>query len=572
MSGVTKGSAATLPLRPPHRHTRSTPEQVEEQYSSSATRWQSSTFYGRSSAAETKVGSCSAVAAPKNRNSWSNEGHTDSFREFRSKFREPSSEDSEDSDAVFSEDPVLSKRTNDRFQTSPLRRQGSLHHPHERKYRSLNSHCSFPDELRVWEEEREGWEEDRCENGGVEKRRPWIWHQERLQRKEYEEFHRLRDSGMESGLDEGRDRRCSRSESVRLHDRRRQSNRELARTWSYKDSADKHVRFQDESRSESREVQGGNSVWAMLGHVLRERGVPVRISNDGASLQILGPQRRDSQVLHGSEVSCSDSQPHQRSFQRASTTRHSFHGDIREKRRLSYQESSGRDHREDKERLHNFAERGGEVYEISSRDSYLANRERGGSRRWRDSKYTNDHMRERNENDFIVSRTSDERRNQYNTVEEGLNSEEEAQRRRDQPGRRAPQRSQSLRNSTSSTSSRPSTRRRSRHMAAGNIQKCSQLQSAEEKLPRLHSSYICSSHLLKNHLIWIRLGDSGEVKHFLFPPSSCSQINLSTIFHPHLPSSFSSTSFNEENESLSNIICCFSSRLLIIHSSLSFSL
>lgn len=551
MSGITKGSAATLPLPPPRRHTLGTPEQVEEPYSSSPTRWRYSTFYGRSSATETKVGSSIPVEAPKNRNSWSNEGHTDSFREFRSKFREPSSEDSEDSDAVFSEDSSLSKRTNDRLQTSPLRRQGSLHHPHERKYRSLNSHSSFPDELRVWEEEeREGWEEDQCENGGVEKTRPWIWHQERLQREEYEKLHRLRDSGKESRLDEARDRRCSRSESVRLHDRRRQSSRELARTWSYKDSADKHVRFRDESR----EVQGGSSVWVMLGHVLRERGVPVRISNDGASLKILGPQRRDSQVLHGSEVSCSDSQPHQRSFQRASTTRHSFHGDIREKRRLSYRESGGRDQRGDKERLHNIAERGGEVYEISSRDSYLANREKGGSRRWRDSKYTSDHTRERNENEFRVSRTSDERRSRYNTVEEGLNSEEEAQRRRDQPGRRAPQRSQSLR---SSTSSRASTRRRSRHTAAGNIQECSRLQSAEEKLPKLHSSFTRSAHLLENHLIWIDLGLSGEVKHFPFHPSSCSQINLSTIFHPHLLSLFSSTSFHEENASLSNMICCF---------------
>lgn len=548
MSGITKGSAATLPLPPPHRHTLSTPEQVQEQYSSLPTRWQYSTSYGRSSATETKVGSSSTVAAPKNRNSRSNEGHRDAFREFRGKFREPSSEDSEeeDSDAVFSEDSVLSKRMNDRLQTSPLRRQGSLHLSHERKYKSLNSHSSFADELRVWqEEERDGWEEDQCEKGGVEKRRPWIWHQERLQREEYEEFHRLKDSGKESSLDEVRDRRCSRSESVRLHDRRRQSNRELARTWSCKDSADKHVRFRDESG----EVPGSSSVWTMLGHVLRERGVPVRISNDGASLQIVGPQTRDSQVLHGSEVSCSDSQPHQRSFQRASSTRHSFHGDIREKRRLSYRESGGRDHRGDKERLHNIAERGGEVYKISSRDSYPANREKGGSTRWRDSKYTDDHMRERNEVDFRVSRTSDERRNRYNTVEEGFNSEEEAQRRRDQPGRRAPQRSQSLRSSTTS-SSRASTRRRSRHMAAGNIQRCSQLQSAEEKLPKLHSSHICSSHLLKN-LIWIHLGVGADVKHFLFPPSSCSQINLSNFFF-----FLSSPSIIILIESLSNIICC----------------
>lgn len=339
------------------------------------------------------------------------------------------------------------------------------------------------------------WEENQYENGEVERRRPPIWRQARLQR---EEFEGLRDSDKGSGFGEVGERRCSRSESLRLHDRRRQSNRELARTWSYRDNADKHVHFRDESRSNSREVQSGNGVWAMLGHVLRERGVPVRISNDGASLQILGPRSRDSQVLHGSEGSCSDSQPHQRSFQRASTTRHSFHGDLREKRRSSHRESSGRDHREDKERLHNIAERGGEVYEISSREPSLANRERGGSRRWRD--HNTDHTRDWNENDFGVSRTTDERRNRRNAVEERVNSEEETWRRRDQPGQRAPQRSQSLRSSSSSGGGggagvRASTRRRSRHVAAGNIQSCSHLQSAEENLPKLDSSYICSSHI-----------------------------------------------------------------------------
>lgn len=502
MSDITKGSATTPPLPPPHQHTLSSPEQVEEQFSTSATKWQSSTSYGRSSVPELKAGSCRAAAPPNHTNSWSNERHTDSFRKFRSKFGELSIEDSEDSDTVFSEHSVSSQRVNDRLQTSPLRRQASLHQPHERKFRSRKAHGSVPDELRVWEEEgeeKEEWEEDQHENGEVEKRGPWIWHQERLQREERQELQRFGHSDKGSGLGEVRERRCNRSESLRLHDRRRQSNRELARTWSYKDNPDKHVHFQDESRSNSREAQSANGVWAMLGHVLRERGVPVRISNGGASLQILGPQSRDSQVLYGSEVSCSDSQPLQRSFQRASTTRHSFHGDTREKRRLSYRESSGRDHREDKERLHNVAERRGEIYEISSRESYLANREKEGSRRWRDHRSTSDHTRERNENDFRLNRTTDERRNRYNTVEERVSSEEEEQRRGDQPGQRAPQRSQSLRSSNSSSSRRSSfrasTRRRSRHMAAGNFQSCSHLQSAGGKLPKLRSSYICCSHL-----------------------------------------------------------------------------
>ncbi|XP_056896267.1 coiled-coil domain-containing protein 187 isoform X2 [Takifugu flavidus] len=464
-----EGSATTPPLPPPPQHTLCSPEPVEEQCSTSATRWHSSTSYRRSSVPEPKADSCRAVAPPNNTNSWSNERHTDSFRKFRSKFREHSSEDSEDSDTVFSEHSALSKRANDRIQASPLRRQGSLHHPHrERQFRSRNSGSSVPDELEVWEEEKEVWEENQYENGEVDKKRPLIWRQARLQREECEG---LRDSDKGSGFGEVGERRCSRSESLRLHDRRRQSNRELARTWSYRDNADKHVHFRDESRSNSREVQSGNGVWAMLGHVLRERGVPVRISNNGASLQILGPRSRDSQVLHGSEGSCSDSRPHQRSFQRASATRHSFHGDVGEKRRSSHRESSGRDHREDKERLHNIAERGGEVYEISSRESSLANREKGGSRRWRDHGAKTDHMRDWNENDFGVSGTTDERRNRCNAVEERVNSEEETWRRRDQPGQRAPQRSQSLRSSSSSSSSsrasiRASTRRRSRHVAA----------------------------------------------------------------------------------------------------------
>lgn len=487
MSDITKGSATTPPLPPPHQHTLISPEQVEEQYSAPATRWQSSTSYGCSSVPELKAGSCRAEAPPNQTNSWSNERHTDSFRKFRSQFRELSIEDSEDSDTVFPEHSVLSKRVNDRLQTSPLRRQASLHQPHERQFRSRNARGSVPDELRVWEEEgeeKEEWEENQRENAEVEKRRPWVWHQERLQREEREELQRFGDSDNGPGLGEVRERRCSRSESLRLPDRRRQSNRELTRTWSYKDNPDKHVHFQDDSRSNSREAQGANGVWAMLGHVLRERGVPVRISNGGASLQILGPQSRDSQVLYGSEVSCSDSQPLQRSFQRASTTRHSFHGDIREKRRLSYRESSGRDHREDKERLHNVVECRGEVYEISSRESYLANREKGGSRRWRDQRSASDHTRERNENDFRVSRATDECRNQYNTVEERVNSEEEEQGRRDQPGQRALQRSQSLHSNSRSSrrsSMRASTRRRSRHMATGNLQSCSLLQSAGGK-------------------------------------------------------------------------------------------
>lgn len=483
-----KGSVSDPAMPSPHQHTLSSLRHGEEQYSITSTRWQCSTSYQFSNLTGPKVGSGSGIASHKNTTSWSNERNTDSFRKLRSEFKEPLSEDSEDSDTVFSEGHSLSQRVNERLNTSPLIR-ASLHHPHERKYRSLCSHRSFTDE-----QERGEWEEDQSENRDLDKRRPGNWRQERNRRLEYEDLHRNGGLDRNSRLAEVRERRCSHSESVRLHDRSRPDNRALARTWSY--NSDKHVRFQDDNRSVNKQsVQSSSSVWEMLGQVLKERGVPVRIGSNGASLQILRPQSRDSQVLHGSEVSCSDSQPHQRVFQRASSTRHSFHGDIREKKRLSYRESSGRDHREDGGRHNNVAEHDGEVYEISTGDSCLSSRERGGSRRWKEHKYTKDHMRERNVNDCRVKRPTDECRHWQEIVEERLSTDgnEEAEMRRDQHHRRAPRRSQSL-----SSSGRASTRDKSRHLAAGNTQNCSQLQSAAGKLPKLcslHSVYIWSSPL-----------------------------------------------------------------------------
>ncbi|XP_073326133.1 coiled-coil domain-containing protein 187 isoform X1 [Pagrus major] len=454
--GHNEGSTSDPALLSPHQHTFSNHHRGEEQYSSTTTRWQCSTSHSNSYLTEPQANSPRGVTAQKNRNSWSNQGHRDSFREI-SVLREPLSEDSEDSDTVFSEQlSVLSQRMNDRVNTAPPRRQVSIQHqPQERKYRSFCSRNSFTDEQRVLEEERGEHDEDYYyENGDLEKRRCRDWDRERNQREEYEGSHRSRDQDRQRG--------CSRSESVRLHDRSRHGNRDLVRTWSYNDNPDKHVHFRADTRNSNRQRSEGSNVWGMLGQILMERGVPVRFGSNGAPLQIC-PRSRDSQVLHGSEASCGDSQPHQRAFQRAATTRHSFHGDIRERRRLSHRENSGRDHREDRDRHRNIVEPDEEVYEISSRDSYLANRERGGSGRWREHISTNDHEEERNVNDCRVKRTTSERRHWHQTIEERLSSEEEqeVERRREQPCRRAPQRSQSLR------SSRISTRDRSRHMAAG---------------------------------------------------------------------------------------------------------
>ncbi|XP_039655457.1 coiled-coil domain-containing protein 187 isoform X3 [Perca fluviatilis] len=432
--------------------------QREKQYPSTTTRWQWPTSHNHSDLTRPQADSPRGVAAQRNTSAWSNQGHTDSIREIRSELGERLSEDSEDSDTVFSEQlSIRSQRLNERLNTAPPRRQASLHQPQERNYTGVSSRSSFT-------EERGEWNEDFYENGDLERRKPRNWDQERNHGEEYQGLHRNRDQDRDRRLVEVRERRCSRSESVRLPDRSKHSNRDLARTWSYKDNPDKHVHFQDHTRSSNRQQGETTRVWEMLGQVLRERGVPVRFGVNGAPLQIR-PQSRDSQVLHGSEVSCSDSQPHQRVFQRAATTRHSFHGDIRERRRLSYQENSRRDHREDGDGHRNNVERDGKVDEMN-RDLYLANRDGGGSRRWRGHRYTNDDERERNANHCRVKRTTRERRHWHQkNIEERLSSEEEqeAERRVELPHRKAPQRSQSL----SSRSRRASTRDRSRRLAAG---------------------------------------------------------------------------------------------------------
>ncbi|XP_044066972.1 coiled-coil domain-containing protein 187 isoform X2 [Siniperca chuatsi] len=451
--GHSEGSASDPALPSPYQHTLSSLHQGEEQYSSTTTRWQCSTSHHHSELTEPQADSPRGVAAQKNTASWSNQGHTDSFREIRSELREPLSEDSEDSDTVFSEQlSVLSQRLNERLITAPHRRRASLHQPQERNYRSLCTGNSFTDKLRGWEEESGEQDEDYYENGDLEKRTPRNWDQERNHK----------DQDRDSRLVDVRERRCSRSESVSLHDRSIQSNRDLVRTWSYKDNPDKHVHFQDNTRSSNRQHGERRGVWEMLGQVLRERGVPVRFGGNRAPLQIR-PQSRESQVLHGSEVSCSDSQPHQRVFQRAASTRHSFHGDIRERRRLSYRENSGRDHREDRDRHRKDVEHDGEVYEISSSDSHLANSEKRDSRRWKEHRCTNNDDRERNADDCRVKRKTSQHRHWHKTTKQRLSSEEEqeVERRVERPHRRAPQRSQSL------SSSGASTRDRSRHMAAG---------------------------------------------------------------------------------------------------------
>lgn len=111
-----------------------------------------------------------------------------------------------------------------------------------------------------------------------------------------------------SKMGEIKKRRSNRSDSLRLDD-----SRGPARTWSCQDNPDRRVHFQRDASPPHRQ-HGSSQVWEMLGQVLMERGVPVRFGH-GAPLKIL-PQDRDG-------------------------TRRTFHGDVRQRRRLSC-----RDHRE----------------------------------------------------------------------------------------------------------------------------------------------------------------------------------------------------------------------------------
>ncbi|XP_060930277.1 coiled-coil domain-containing protein 187 isoform X2 [Limanda limanda] len=451
--GRSQDSAGDSALPASHQHTLS--GQGGEQCSSSNTRWQYSTSHNHSDLTVTRAASHWGPVARGSRTSGSNQGHADSIRPIREELREALSEDSEESDTVFSAQlSNWSQRPSRRINTAPPQHRAASRYPQERNFRSLSSRSSF----RGWSQERGEGDYYDNELYDREKRRNGSRQQERSHREDYERWHRAGDQDRDSGSVEGRERRCSRSESVRLPDRSRHGNRDLARTWSQRDNPDRRVHFQEDARNSHRQPDGSGQVWEMLGQVLRERGVAVKVGANGVPLQI-GPQSRESQVLQGSEVSCCSSQPHQRAFQRAATTRHSFHGDIRKRRISSHRENSGRDHREDPDGRCDTGERGGEVYEISSRDSNLARGESGGSRRWSE----HDEARGRNVNDSRVKRTASERRPRHTTTERRLSSEEvrEEEGRAEWPPRRTPQRSLSL------SSTGASSMDRSRHEAEG---------------------------------------------------------------------------------------------------------
>ncbi|XP_037102132.1 coiled-coil domain-containing protein 187 isoform X2 [Syngnathus acus] len=129
----------------------------------------------------------------------------------------------------------------------------------------------------------------------------------------------------------GEQRRWRRSQSLGVHDRPRRGSG---------DNADKRVRFATDGGSSCRSGPPDASVprlWEMLGHVLRERGVPVSVGGSGAPLKIT-PQSPAGGPSHP---------PHGTAFLRAASASHSFHGHIRERRSSSRRDVGERERRLD---------------------------------------------------------------------------------------------------------------------------------------------------------------------------------------------------------------------------------
>ncbi|XP_055078802.1 coiled-coil domain-containing protein 187 isoform X2 [Periophthalmus magnuspinnatus] len=361
----------------------------EEQYSPLSSR-------GRRSTSDRSSAQCHSPRAGSRRGQRTNAGH--SFRNLRDEgLLNEESDESDESDSVFSELHVGSR-------TVPPQRK-----PRDRDYRRVITHTSVSEHDNDHETERHN------ENGHAERRRE----RSRFMERDYRES---RNRDIQTELAEVRERRCKRTESARLPDRRTESFRDSAKTWAYKDNPDKHVRFRDESRKSEKGENGSREVWEMLGQVLRERGVPVRMGSNGAPLQIGAAQRRErrgSGGLYGSEASCGDVQTHHGRFQRAAAARHSFHGDVRERRRRSFGGEQTQGRRRDP--VPPETDSGQRRRESGSNGDG-----RGGRRGKERKKYeTSD---ERNANEHGIERTKSERRPE-----------------REERERRAPNRSQSLR-------------------------------------------------------------------------------------------------------------------------------
>ncbi|XP_056130222.1 coiled-coil domain-containing protein 187 isoform X2 [Lampris incognitus] len=448
MSGITKDSTGSPASPTLHRHTLACLHRGDRQHHlSSATRWQYFTSDDQSDYAGHQTGWPREVANQRT-TTRSSEGNRDSIWPTGNEAREPLSDGSEDSDTVFFEQlPAGSHRRDKRVNTSPCRRQTSRHDPPESDSRGLHHRGKCRD----GEGDQGQWEEEYEHRDDPKERRARRPECRRRRRDEFEGWHRDGDYDRDSRSREGMERQSSLGNPIGLQDRDGRRDKDLSRTWTYRENPNKHVHFQDDGWRYEGLRSDSSQVWEMLGQVLRERGVAVRHATHGAPLQTR-PQRRGSQMQPESESSCDGSQLHPRAFQRFAATRHSYHGDVRERRRLSHRENREKSFGEDlpEERLSESLvieeAHGAEVDEEPSRDSDLANRrERRRSRRWSRGVFGHkDEERQedgRSHQDGRVMRSASERWRCHKEIEERPSSEECKVRRHHL---RAPQSSQSL--------------------------------------------------------------------------------------------------------------------------------
>ncbi|KAJ8016766.1 hypothetical protein DPEC_G00010770 [Dallia pectoralis] len=200
------------------------------------------------------------------------------------------------------------------------------HQPQERRYRSLGS-SSFRAERNLPGDR--GEKDDRRRSRQVNENRGTRAEMERV-----------------PGSDRRHSSSCTSNSAAVVRERDR-----VRRSLTYREPSDKQVRFQDDASRHCHSYHGDRkqsvNVWQLIARDLKERGMSVRQNFYGGSLpQGLKGELRDSQ-LYSTE---GDAQ-HQRAFQRAVSTRRSYHGDVRERRASLSQAYGGSGYRGDGQRV-----------------------------------------------------------------------------------------------------------------------------------------------------------------------------------------------------------------------------
>ncbi|KAL1021014.1 hypothetical protein UPYG_G00007590 [Umbra pygmaea] len=336
-----------------------------------------------------------------------------------------------DADAVFLEHlpPSLPCRLEKRLTAPPGGRVAPVHHPQERSRR----HGSFREVGGREEEARLRSQQGRGSQGS----RAGVWDRNRRVDAGHER---------EASSEVWRGRRYS---SGTCEAPQSMQNREpIRRSWTYRETSDnKQVRFQDDASRRCRSHHGDRrrpvNVWELIAHDLKERGMTVEQPFYRGSLSPGRGSVGEVQVHAGGSavVDSHGESIHQMAFQRAVSSRRSYHGDVRARSRASQSSAhSGRGHvvgeRPTAENLSMDA-KGLGLYEdtgLRSGGGQLGSR---GHRR---------HHSERRA------------RRRERTQEEQTSSEEEARERRGErppPPRRVPQRSQSFCSRDASVRARP---------------------------------------------------------------------------------------------------------------------